>query len=146
MSSAVRYKINEKVRLIYFMLPDNRTYSKISLDGFLANIYKKKTDPKTITVKYVDVVIHTRIEHNNTDVGFSAKDGHWDFENQIAYYRKESLYSLGLIPKNKYDYEWQAIVDNKTVIKTFDILYVFTVLTKLDGRFRPIIEQLRYLI
>lgn len=146
MSSAARYSINENITLVYFMLPDNQTHSKISLDGFLSRIYKKKVDPKYIQVKRLDVTVTSRVQHTCEDVGFFAKDKKWECENQVAYYRKESLYSLGLIPKNKYDYEWLIMVDNKTTIKGFDALYVFTVLSKLDGRFSPLVDQLRTII
>lgn len=146
MTSANRYKINDKIKLVYFVLPDGKTYSKISLDGFLAHIYKKRVDPKDITVKMVVVTISTRTEHNNKDVGFCGKSGAWDCENQIMYYRKDSLYLLDLIPKNKYDYEWLVIVNHKTVIKAFDAIYIADVFSRLDKRFASILDQVKAIL
>lgn len=146
MSSNNRYVIGQKVKLVYFVLPDGKTYSKITLDGFLHLVYKKQVDPKDITVKHAVVTIASQVEHTKKDVGFLGHSGAWQCENQIMSYRQDSLYLLKLIPKNKYDYEWSIVAGHEKPIKAFDALYLRSLLSGMDKRFDPILNQVKLIL
>lgn len=139
------YQIGSRIKLVFLFLENKPFVGNMPIEYFIGEITHGRLNISTVEFDLVEVTVEEKIAHNKKDFGYKAI---MEDQTGIAYcqyeeHKKQTLYELGMIPLNDYDYLWAFKDSSKSKRRYVEYNYLLKVLSQYGKTFKPLIYRLK---